>query len=81
MSDRTVGLVAQIVLSIVFTVGYFGVVYLFITGKAAVSDNLKDVFVTIIGVLTAGELGILNFWFSTSRSSSEKTALLAARAA
>jgi flagellar basal body-associated protein FliL len=80
VNSRQVGVLAQILLSVIFTVGYMLVVYLFMTGKAHVAGDIKDVFVTIIGVLTAGELTIINFWFSSSRSSQDKDNIIAAAA-
>ena len=70
----------QIVLSAIFVIGYFGVLfYLFKSkdvGSALSGENaewLQGVFTTISGVLTAAIPQILGFWFGSSLGSKEKT--------
>lgn len=70
-------LAARILLSAIFTAGYFWVLYLFVSGQAKVAADLKEVLITILGVLTAGEMVVLNFWFSSSQGSALKTDVIA----
>lgn len=58
---------AQILLSIVYTVGYFWVLNKFLNGEVKTPLEWKDLLTGIISVLTAGQLMILQFWFSRSR--------------
>jgi hypothetical protein len=67
-SNRLVA-TAQIALSIVYTVGYFFVLQNFLDGKIRTPPEWKDVLTTLISLLTAGVLMILQFWFSRSRQS------------
>jgi len=58
---------AQIALSVIYTAGYFGVLSVFLFGHVGTPPEWKDVLQTLLGLLTAGELLILQFWFSRSR--------------
>lgn len=68
MTDRAIAL-SQIALSILFFAGYFSVVVLFLLGHSSVPPELRDIFSGLIGLLSAGGLMILQFWFSRSRQS------------
>lgn len=68
----------QILLSGVFGVGYFAVLYLFMAQDVTVDDTLRDAFNIVLGVLTAAISSILNFWFGSSLGSKEKTQRLKA---
>ena len=66
----------QIVLSTVFVLGYFAVLYYLMSHPSSLSgsnDKLVGVFTTVLGVLTAAIPQILNFWFGSSLGSKEKT--------
>lgn len=63
---------AQIILSIVFIVGYFWVLSEFIHGRISIDDKWKDTIGNLLSILTAAVLLILNYWFSRHRNS-EKT--------
>ena len=67
---------AQIILSVVYTIGYAMVVYFFMTGQVEVLENQQILFGSLIGVLTAAQLQILNFWFGSSSGSKDKTKLI-----
>lgn len=62
---------AQIILSIVFNVGYFWILSDFIHGRVLVDKEWKDTIGNLLGILTAGVLLILNYWFSRHRTSKE----------
>jgi hypothetical protein len=62
---------AQVLLSVVFLMGYFIMVSLFVTGKVATPIEWKDTLAALLSVLTAGVLTIVAFWFSRSRTTVE----------
>jgi hypothetical protein len=66
MTDKAIAL-SQIALSVLFFTGYFGVIALFLLGHSDVPPELRDIFSGLIGLLSAGGLMILQFWFSRSR--------------
>jgi hypothetical protein len=66
------GIIPQIFLSIVYTTGYCGVMYAFVTGDVQIAAGVKAEFNMVLGVLTAAQVQILNFWFGSSSGSKEK---------
>mgnify|MGYP007132432234 CR=1 FL=1 len=62
---------AQIILSAVFLIGYFAMLGLFLLGRIATPPEWKDQLGILLGVLTAGVMLILQFWFSRSRPSDQ----------
>ena len=58
---------AQVVLSAVFIIGYFFLLWQFMQGKVQVPDPYRDMFIALLGVLTAGVGTILGFWFARQR--------------
>jgi len=66
----------QVVLSIIYTIGYFGLMYAFVTGEVAINPDVKAEFNILLGALTAGQVQIMNFWFGSSSGSKEKTSKL-----
>jgi hypothetical protein len=68
MTHRETGY-AQILLTIIFLIGYFVVLTSFLKGKAIVDPTWKDTVQALISVLTGGVLLILNYWFARQRSS------------
>lgn len=60
---------AQIGLSILFIVGYFSLVYLFLDGRIRTPAGWREVLMTLIGALTTGVGQILSYWFSRQRTS------------
>lgn len=63
----------QIILSGVFIIGYFVLVYALITGKFVIDPSQTALVATLIGVLTAGVANIMQFWFGSSSGSKDKT--------
>lgn len=59
----------QIALTIVFTAGYFTTLSLFVLGYVRTPPTWKDTLASLLSLLTAGQLLILQFWFSRSRGS------------
>jgi hypothetical protein len=72
MNTERITAAAQVVLSIVFLVGYFAMLALFITGKVATPIEWKDTLAALLSVLTAGVLSIVGFWFSRQRPQDPK---------
>lgn len=70
MTHRETGY-AQILLTLVFLVGYFVVLSTFLHGKAVVDATWKDTIQALLSVLTGGVLLILQYWFSRQRTSEE----------
>lgn len=58
---------AQVLLSGVFIIGYFFLIWQFMKGEVHVPDNFKDAFITLLGVLTGGVGTIIAYWFSRQR--------------
>jgi membrane-bound ClpP family serine protease len=64
----------QIVLSALFVLGYFGVLYFLMHSGIDKNSMINNpVFTTILGVLTAAIPQILGFWFGSSLGSKQKT--------
>lgn len=63
----------QIILSGVFILGYFALVYVLISGGLDVPTQQTGLISTLIGVLTAGVANIMQFWFGSSSGSKDKT--------
>lgn len=66
MTDRAIA-IAQIAISIVFLVGYFCLLGMFVMGLAKVNPDYKDIVNSLMSVLTAGVGAILYFWFQRAR--------------
>lgn len=61
----------QASLSVIFIVGYFFVLGLFLFGIVKVPGEYHDMMIALLGVLTGSLSLIMNFWFSRQRSSSD----------
>jgi len=71
------GLHAQHTLSGVYSVGYFGIFGLILTGVVSEQILQLSVVSALVGALTAAQLQIMNFWFGSSRGSKDKTEAMA----
>jgi hypothetical protein len=67
------GIMPQMTLSLVYTVGYIAVLWIFIAGDVTIAENIKSEFNMVLGVLTAAQIQIMNFWFGSSSGSKQKT--------
>ena len=65
----------HIVLSTIYTFGYFAMLYLFMTGNVEIATSLKTEFSIVLGVMTAAQTMIMQFWFGSSSGSKEKDAM------
>lgn len=78
MPSITQTLIARAVLSLVFIAGYGWIVVVAL--KAGdFSPAVKEVLIFLFGALTTSVVTIVNYWFSSSQGSSDKSALLASR--
>lgn len=69
-TERLVGF-AQVALSTLFVGGYFVVLGLFVLGYVKTPEEWQEILKTLLSLLTAGVLLILQFWFSRSRPHGE----------
>jgi hypothetical protein len=74
---KSKGIWPQVVISAVYSVGYFVVVYMFMAGHIQVAPEHNVMFGGLLGVLTTAQVQIMNFWFGSSSGSKEKTQVLA----
>lgn len=63
----------QIILSALFVVGYFVVLIALALGLLSIPDNVKDVVVLLLGIMTRELPTIMQFWFGSSFGSKKKT--------
>ena len=76
---RERGVKFQMGLSLLFLLGYFGLIYLFFSSPALTTDLdlwAKGQLGILIGIITASVAQIMAYWFGSSSGSKEKTALL-----
>jgi len=62
---------AQISLSVMFSAGYFTLLYEFAHGRVQVSQTLEDSFKMLLVFLTAQLGTIVSFWFQRQRVSED----------
>jgi len=63
----------QIILSSVYTVGYFGVLIGLMTETLVIPESQTTLMTALLGVLTAAQIQIMNFWFGSSSGSKDKS--------
>lgn len=79
MSRPHAALWIRAVLSLSFIVGYGFIVTEFIARENEVSESVERILIFLFGALTTSVVSIVNFWFSSSQGSAEKTEALARR--
>lgn len=62
---------AQVLLTIVYFVGYFFTLHAFIEGRVKTPPEWRDTLGALLGVLTTGIPLILAYWFQRQRQSSD----------
>ena len=62
---------AQIVLSVMFSVGYFTLLFDFARGNIHVPATMEDPFKMLLTFLTANLGQVIGFWFSRQRASED----------
>jgi len=63
----------QVLLSAIYTIGYFWLMSMLITGDVTIPDKISGMVMALIGIMTAAQAQIMNFWFGSSSGSKEKT--------
>ena len=64
----------HMLLSAIYTIGYFLILYFFMTETIVIGDTVRDAFNQVVGVLTAAQITIMAFWFGSSYGSKTKDA-------
>lgn len=72
--SKATSIIPQIVLSVVYTVAYAVVLWAFVTGTVEIPEKAEAQFSIVLGVLTAAQAQVLNFWFGSSSGSKQKDA-------
>jgi hypothetical protein len=67
------GILPQITLSSIYTVGYFWLMFMLMSGDVKIPVDIQGLVTTLIGIMTAAQAQIMNFWFGSSSGSKEKT--------
>ncbi len=75
MATKTT-LAPQIILSALFVVGFIAVLYGVFGGGVTVTETMQDAAMYLLGILSAGILQIMNFFFGSSSGSQQKTHLM-----
>lgn len=70
------GFTPQIILSSLYTVGYFAILILFMMGYVRPPPQYAETMNLLLGVLTTAQVTIMAFWFGSSSGSQAKTQLL-----
>ena len=73
------GMFPQVSLSMVYTIGYFLLFFGLMSGDLTIPEKGDQLFSGLIGVLTAAQTQIMNFWFGSSSGSAKKTQILGDR--
>lgn len=62
------------ILAAIYTLGYFWMLYYFM--KYAMPEGNKDFLLPLLGVMTGGQVLIMQYYFGSSKGSSDKNVLL-----
>lgn len=71
-------LLARAALSVLFIAGY-GVIVVTALKAGDFSPSVKEVLIFLFGALTTSVVTIVNYWFSSTQGSADKTVALANR--
>jgi hypothetical protein len=63
----------QVSLSIIYTLGYFYLIYGLGSGTITIPESVAQPFNILLGIMTAAQAQIMNFWFGSSSGSKQKT--------
>jgi len=72
-----VNMIPHIVISGIYVVAFSVVLFVVFANQLAMSQMQERIMMYLLGILSAGLLQIMNFWFGSSSGSKEKTAKLA----
>lgn len=73
------GMWPQVALSLLYSLGYFGVLIGLLSGHFHVYQEGHDLLLGLVGALSAGQVQVLNFWFGSTSGGARKDELLAAK--
>lgn len=68
-------LLARVILSVLFVVGY-GWIVVSVLKAGDFSPSTKEILIFLFGALTTSVVTIINYWFSSTQGSADKTAAL-----
>ena len=63
----------QIILSALFILGYFIVLFFLLRGEITIAEGLREVVILLLGMLTREIPSIMQFWFGSSHGSKTKS--------
>jgi len=66
----------QVILATLYVIGFMATLYTVFSGGLEFTSDQKDIAMYLLGILSAGLLQIMNFFFGSSSGSKEKTAKL-----
>jgi len=66
----------QIALAILFTTGFILVLYTLFSGEEAINSKMMQPAMYVLGILSAGMIQIMNFFFGSSSGSMQKSDML-----
>jgi len=69
-------LTPQIVLACIFVMGFVGILYTVFSGGIELSNQMSDMANYLLGILSAGLVQIMNFFYGSSVGSKEKNNLI-----
>lgn len=72
-------LIARAVLSFCAIAGYGWIVSTVITSNLTITPELERLLIFLLGALTTSVITVINFWFSSTQGSADKTTVLASR--
>lgn len=66
----------QIILSVIFLGGYFGIIYMLFSGHVKMTPEIEQMGTIMLGVITGAIPTILQFWFGSTHGSHKKTDIM-----
>ncbi len=71
---KSQGQVPQIVLAVIYTGGFLWLLWALFTGEVALGPDQRPIANILLGILSAGQAQVMNFFFGSSSGSKAKTA-------
>lgn len=65
-------LLPQMIISVIFISAFAVILYTAFTGLAEMAETQKTIVNILLGILSAGVVQVMNFWFGSSSGSKEK---------
>lgn len=70
----TPSLIIRAILSLAVIIGYYIIAFRFMAGQVKYSEGVREPTIMLLSTMGIGLGAMLQYWFGTSQSSSEKTA-------